>query len=213
MAPNSKERQLRVVVASPTDVADERERLSGVVDALNDEVAPFYGCRLKLLRWEQDVRPGMHTEGAQGLIDSFLDIPAADVVIGIFWRRFGTPTNDSDSGTEHELRRAWQAWKTEGRPDVMVYFREEAYLPTTSDEAEQWARVLRFREEMPFEQLWWGYPDVAAFAERVRKHLNMLLKGTQPAKAEARRNGPWTPPTSLNTSRHLPRATRSPSRL
>ena len=49
-------------------------------------------------------------------------ISDADVVVGIFWKRFGTPTGDAQSGTEHELRNAWEAWRKNGRPDVMVYF-------------------------------------------------------------------------------------------
>jgi hypothetical protein len=45
-------------------------------------------------------------EGPQGLIDERMKIDEADVVIGIFWKRFGTPTSNAASGTEHELRRA-----------------------------------------------------------------------------------------------------------
>ena len=67
-------------------------------------------------RWETDARPGRHLEGPQGLIDERMEIGDADVVIGIFWKRFGTPTADAASGTEHELRRAWAAWREHGRP-------------------------------------------------------------------------------------------------
>lgn len=33
----------------------------------------------------------------------------ADVVVGIFWKRFGT--SGASLGTEHELQRAWTAWR------------------------------------------------------------------------------------------------------
>jgi hypothetical protein len=67
---------------------------------------PSAGFGLSVWRWETDSRPGLHLDGPQGLVDERMQIDEADIVIGIFWKRFGTPTGDADSGTEHELRRA-----------------------------------------------------------------------------------------------------------
>ena len=164
-------RVLRVVVVSPGDVTPERKALQGVVDELNRDVAPSYGCRLSLWRWETDARPGLHLQGPQGLIDHVMRIEEADIVVGIFWRRFGTPTSKASSGTEHELRRAWAAWKKLGRPDVMLYFCHREHTPRTSDELEQWKRVLHFKELLPSEQLHWQYVEVEDFERHVRGHL------------------------------------------
>jgi Domain of unknown function (DUF4062) len=147
---------IRVVVVSPGDVAAEREAVVDLVDELNHRLARSLGCQLSLWRWETDARPGLHLEGPQGLIDERMEIDDADVVIGIFWKRFGTPTADAASGTEHELRKAWAAWRARGRPDVMVYFSQRPAAPATSAEAEQWQRVVKFREELPREQLRWS---------------------------------------------------------
>jgi hypothetical protein len=103
-----------------------------VVDELNCRLAPTQGCRLSVWRWETDARPGLHLEGPQGLIDERMQMDDADVVVGIFWKRFGTPTGDADSGTEHELRRAWEAWREQGRPDVMVYFCKRPATPQSN---------------------------------------------------------------------------------
>jgi hypothetical protein len=138
-------RVVRVVAVSPGDVQPERERLEVVVDELNAGVARERGCRLSLWRWETDAHPGLHVEGPQGLIDDAMRIEDADVVVGIFWRRFGTPTLGAGSGTEHELRRAFSAWKQRARPQMMVYFGERKYMPRNSAEAAQ----LSFREAMP----------------------------------------------------------------
>jgi hypothetical protein len=90
-----------------------------VVDELSRGIAAERGCYLSLWRWETDARPGMHREGPQGLIDGEMKIEDVDVVVGIFWKHFGTPTSDADSGTEHQLRRSWDAWLANERPDVM----------------------------------------------------------------------------------------------
>ncbi len=118
-----------------------------VVDELNRRVAPSNCRQLSLWCWETDARPGLHLEGPQGLIDERMEIAESDVVVGIFRKRFGTPTGDARSGTEHELRTAWEAWRQSGRADVMVYFSQQPASPATSVELEQWLRVVRFRGE------------------------------------------------------------------
>ncbi len=166
---------VRVVVVSPGDVMAERDAVVAVVDELNRRLAPAQGCRLSVWRWETDARPGLHREGPQWLIDERMQIGDADVVIGIFWKRFGTPTGDAGSGTEHELRRAWESWREQGRPDVMVYFCERPATPQSPAETDQWGRVLKFRGELPQEQLWWFYTDTIEFERLVRSHLEDVV--------------------------------------
>jgi hypothetical protein len=192
------QKHVRVVVVSPGDVADERAVAQSVVDELNRGVAAVCGCRLSLWRWETDARSGSHVEGPQGLIDELMEIEEADVVVGVFWKRFGTPTGDLESGTEHELRRAWAAREDRGRPEVMVFFCARAYAPKTSDETSQWGRVLEFQRQLPKQQLWWRYTKVRQFEQLLREHLTRFLLSTvaspesvsvpRQARAEAARN-------------------------
>lgn len=77
-------RELRVVVASPGDVASERDALAPVIQDLNRGVARDRGIELTLSRWEIDAYPGFHAEGPQGLIDPILNIAECDVLIGIY---------------------------------------------------------------------------------------------------------------------------------
>ncbi|MGO9901768.1 MAG: tetratricopeptide repeat protein [Solirubrobacteraceae bacterium] len=176
MTPSDRRPDLvRVVVVSPGDVADERETVVSVVEELNRRVAPDKGVLLRVWRWETDARPGLHLEGPQGLIDERMEIAESDVVVGIFWKRFGTPTGDAQSGTEHELRMAWESWRQAGRPDVMVYFSAAPASPSTSTELEQWQRVLKFREQLPKEQLWWSYTTPVQFERLVRAHLEDVI--------------------------------------
>jgi hypothetical protein len=116
---------LRVVVASPGDVPAERERVSAVLQELNKSVSADRGLRLEVVRWETDAYPGFHPDGAQGLIDPVLRIEDCDVLVGIFWKRFGTPTKADSSGAAHEFRLAYEAWKKNQRPQVMVYFKQK----------------------------------------------------------------------------------------
>ena len=166
---------LRVVVASPGDVPAERACLEQVVDDLNHEVAEPAGLHLTLWRWETDAYPGFHSEGPQGQIDSLMHIATSDIVIGIFWKRFGTPTTDAHSGTEHELRIAYEAWKTTGRPHIMLYFNREPYNPPSLDEIDQWREVFAFKEQIRTEALSWDYSGDEEFKSLASQHLRQLL--------------------------------------
>ena len=179
-------RTLRVVVASPGDVQKERDLLPGVFEELNGGVAYMCGVRLELHRWETDAYPGFHAEGPQGLIDRILKIDDSDVVIGIFWKRLGTPTPSGETGTEHELNLALQAWKNNKRPEVMVYFDQKAYSLKSKEETDQWGRVLEFHKAVPKEGLSWPYRGPRQFETFVRNHLtNFILQAHEQAQLDA----------------------------
>jgi Domain of unknown function (DUF4062) len=171
---------LRIVVASPGDVQAERNALATVVEELNHGIARDRGVRLELARWETDAYPGYHPEGPQGLIDPILRIETCDILIGIFWKRFGTPVTDAQSGTEHEFRLGYEAWKRAGRPHIMVYFNQRAYTPKTREETDQWGQVLDFQRNFPKEGLWWPYRGRAQFERLVRNHLTQFLRRQGP---------------------------------
>ncbi len=84
-----------------------------------------FAAFLDLSRWETDAYPGMHSLGPQGFIDELtryqrLRIENSDILVGVFWKRFDTPVGDADSGTEHEIRRAMEAWKVNGAESYSV---------------------------------------------------------------------------------------------
>lgn len=167
---------LRIVVASPGDVKTERDIVPEVVEELNRGVAELVGLRVDVSRWETDTYPGFHADGPQGLIDRILRISDADVLIGIFWKRFGTPVKDAGSGTEHEFLLAYKTWKRKRRPQIMMYFRQKPYKATTKAESDQWGKVLEFQKNFPEEGLWWPYTDRREFEKLLREHLTNFLK-------------------------------------
>ncbi len=180
--PSGAQRVVNVVVVSPGDVAGERRRIATVIEELNRGLAPELGLALKLWRWETDASPGLHFLGPQGLIDEDMRLESADLVVGIFWNRLGTPVFDAESGTAHELHRAWNLWSKTGRPQVFVYFCERRARLKTAAEAAQLQALFTFREAIPAEQMRWQYESVTSFERDVRQHLTRyLLKLARPA--------------------------------
>jgi hypothetical protein len=189
-------RLLRVVVASPSDVQPERNAVAQVVEALNRDIAHDRMLRIELSRWETDSHPGFHPEGPQGLIDNALQIQDCDLLVGIFWRRFGTPTKDSSSGTEHEFRLAYDAWKENQKPQIMMYFKQRSYTPQSKEETDQWGLVLNFKSHFPKEGLWWPYRSTLNFRDIFREHLTLFIRTVAPLPdlVEPSRASPTAPP-------------------
>jgi hypothetical protein len=124
---------LRVVVASPSDVGAERNILPKVIEEVNRDVAADRDLRLELVTWDRDAYPGFAAGGPQVLIDPILGIPNCDILIGIYWTRFGTPTPHGETGSQHEIdlaiaARAQSTAKSK-KPQVMVYFCNRPYNP------------------------------------------------------------------------------------
>lgn len=166
---------LNVVIASPDDVADERNALQEIINELNRGIARSKDIRLELIGWKTDSYPGFHPDGPQGLIDPILNIEDCDVFIGIFWKRFSSPVKDADSGTEHEFLQAYSAWKNAGTPRIMFYFNQKPHTLNSSSEAEQMRRVMNFKENFPNEGLWWAYNGEVEFERQVRNHLTKFV--------------------------------------
>jgi HEAT repeat protein len=171
----SDKRTVRIIVASPGDVQAERDLMPAVIDELNPGIAADRDLRLELYRWETDAYPGFHPEGPQGLIDSILNIEDCDLLVGIFWKRFGTPTKDTQTGTQHEILRAYLGWQHNRKPQIMVYFNQKGASPKSKEETDQWGKVLDFKRNFPKEGLWWDYKGKAGFERLVRNHLTQFI--------------------------------------
>jgi Stage II sporulation protein E (SpoIIE)/NACHT domain len=171
---------LRVVVASPSDVRTERDTVASVAYELNQSICADRGLRLEVARWETDTYPGFHSDGPQGLIDPILRIEDCDLLIGIFWKRFGSPTKYAASGTEHEFRTAYGAWQAKQRPQVMMYFSQKPHTPQSKEETDQWGKVLEFRKSFPQEGLWWPYKSSSSFTNLLRRHLSNFIRAEFP---------------------------------
>ena len=164
-------KKLRLFVASPNDVSNERKTLEGVVNELNTTIAPDKGFVLELVRWETHCHPSMGR--AQENINS--QIGEYDIFLGIMWKKFGSPTGAAQSGTEEEFRIAYKAWQNSNSPWIMFYFCKTPFMPNTKQELDQFSKVLSFMKELQTKGLTWEYPDNSKFADIVRPHLARII--------------------------------------
>lgn len=166
---------LRVFVASPSDVTEERIRLESIVDEINKTIGSDSGTQLELVKRETDVAPGV---GAypQDVINQQIgdDI---DIFIGILWKKFGTRTATALSGTEEEFNRAYEIHTMNpGSIRIMFYFNETPINPYEID-SEQLDLIKEFRNNLGGKGILWDtYRDMNEFDRKLRMHLNKEIK-------------------------------------
>ncbi|MBL8179083.1 MAG: SUMF1/EgtB/PvdO family nonheme iron enzyme [Bryobacterales bacterium] len=171
---------VKIFVASPGDVEAERNHVSDVAAALNRNMADERGTRFQVVGWRTDVRARLHEGGPQGAIDEDLRIPECDIVVGIFWKRFGQPLAEmgGETGTQHEIRSAVAAWRATKKPEVVVCFNRAPFAPDGVADLEQMMRVMQFRDEIP--GLWMEYKGADEFREKIRDWLEKYLREHYP---------------------------------
>jgi len=157
---------IRLVLASASDVEEERRIVEQVVQEVNSPTGERLRIIVDLVRWE-DVPPGFSEGGPQEHIDDAFQIPECDLVVGVFSKRFGT-------GTVHEINVARESRKLTGKPQIMLYFRQAGPLPTKS-EMEHFSRLLKFKEEVQPEGLYVEYDDAEEFRKRLRDDLTRKM--------------------------------------
>ncbi|RVL56354.1 hypothetical protein [Sinorhizobium meliloti] len=165
-------RVIQIFLSTPSDVAAEREALKALVSEINDVVAflaPEREMRLQLIHYETDTFPDV---GAPHRVIDKQMSNDYDIYFGVMWKRCGTPTTDEDSGTIHEFNQALARRQKSGRPVIMFYFgMDEIGMPTTIEEIEQLAKVVKFRQRLQSIGLTASYPTKAEFRERARVGL------------------------------------------
>lgn len=137
------------------------------VDDFNKYAKSSLSLGVNLTHWTTDSYPqsGGHP---QTLLNNQI-VDSADVAVAIFWTRFGTPTDEYDSGTEEEIERLINSNK-----QVFLYFLDKAIPPSATDSdtyQEQRKQIAVFREKYENKGLYWVVADEAALKEQFSQHL------------------------------------------
>jgi hypothetical protein len=166
---------LQVFVASPSDVAEERRLMEGVVAQLNQIWSSTLGITYELLKWETNVRPTFGTD-PQAAINSQIG-EDYDVFIGIFWGRLGTATPRATSGTIEEFEKALARRKANGKfPEIMLYFKD-APIPPSKIDTQQLQNVLNFKNSLSDKGgLYSVFEDLSGFESSLRAHLSAVAQ-------------------------------------
>lgn len=158
---------LKVMIASPDDVAEERKIVTGAIYRWNDTNASIRRLVLLPIKWETQSTPQLGVPAHTVINRQILD--DADIVIGIFGTPIGTPTEKYTGGTIEEIKRHVAAGKA-----AKVYFSEVPVAQKNVGQ-NQYASVQKFREELNDSGLYAIYDSMQQFRDDFGHHLALEM--------------------------------------
>ena len=175
--------ELKIFLASPSDVPTEKERyVDQVIDEINRTVASDKGVVLKVFRSGKNTFPSYGEDGQAVVNEQIGKMGDYSLFIGIMWNRIGTATARAESGTVEEFELAIKALKKKGQPQIWFYFRQSAARLNTAEALEQRGKVLAFRTRVQRRSkrdsgalLTCDYDKPADFRDKFREHILLWL--------------------------------------
>jgi hypothetical protein len=171
--------KLKIFLASPSDVANERRYVEEVIKDINDTVASSKDIVLELVHSGR-THPGYGQDGQAVLNAQIASMEEYALFVGIMWNRVGTPTPRAESGTVEEFERAIVAFERKKQPHIWFYFRQSAAQLNTEEELEQRRQVLEFKKKVQRNALTREYKNPSGFRDRFRKDILLWLKHQPP---------------------------------
>lgn len=156
-------RVAKVMIASPSDVAPERQAIRDVVHDWNAIHSEDKSLVLMPVTWETHAQPAMG-DRAQSIINKQV-LNGCDLLVAAFWTRIGSPTGTSQSGTVEEIEEHLKA----GKP-AMIYFSAAPVRLDSVDES-QYKALRAFRNECQARGLIETYESLGEFRDKLARQL------------------------------------------
>lgn len=116
-----------LLISCPSDVSEYVEMLEKEVNHFNN----FFGRKNNIIvrtrHWSKDSYSEFGNQPQELLNKQIVD--SSDMALGVFWTRFGTPTENYGSGTEEEIERMLSMGK-----QVFLYFLDKPLSPSKIDQ-------------------------------------------------------------------------------
>lgn len=168
--------ELNIFISSPSDVKNEREVIEDVINNMNNfyDVTDF--PKLNIVSLQKNVRSDITNTNAQNVIDSQIK-DKYDVFIGILWKRFGTPTDRYNSGTEQEFENAFKIHtQNPNSIKILFYFCNKSPKNLNELDPKQWTMVSDFKNKLQNNKgLYKTYESIDEFKEIITNDLKLLI--------------------------------------
>ena len=158
----------QVLIASPSDTVEELKIIKQVLYDWNSLHMTEKGIVLLPVHWVSHVHPEMGGR-PQGLIIKQM-VKDCDILVGIFWSKFGSPTGVEESGTVEEIKE----FMKEDKP-VMIYFSKIPIDPDNINN-EQIDKVKEFKKWCQDRGIYAEFDSHNDFKEKIYRHICQELR-------------------------------------
>jgi len=158
---------IEVFVSSPTDVDKERKIVYNIIEEWNIINTRKRKQILRSVTWEKDVYSAFG-ESVQEIINKQI-LDDADILIGIFNARLGTPTKEYNSGSVEEIIK-----HIDKNKPAMIYF-SNADIERKILDIEQLKKLDEFKNWCKDKAVYFEYNNLDNFSNIIRTQLGLLL--------------------------------------
>lgn len=176
-----------LLISCPSDVAEYLEVFEREIDHFNNFFGRSNQVIIRTRHWSRDSYSQIGDHPQELLNNQIVD--SSDLAVGIFWTRFGTPTENYGSGTEEELERMRKMNK-----GVFLYFLDKPVSPSKID-LKQYEKIQAFRNKHKNDGIYFSVEDEKALARKFRENLELyfdsIIRGPELKKNGRRKEILW----------------------
>jgi hypothetical protein len=170
----------RVLIASPSDLTEEREAATLAINDWNAQHAVAEGIVLLPVKWETHARPESGVR-PQGAINAQI-VQTCDILIGMFWTKLGTDTGVAESGTVEEINQF-----VEQQKPALLFFSNRPIDPGKID-LKQHRKLTVFKDETYRHALVGSFDSVNELRTTLLRDLTRQLRAMTANRPNARRS-------------------------
>ena len=156
-----------ILLSAPNDIIQEIPTIRETIESWNIINSVKSNKYLNLIHWKTHVYPEAG-ESPQKIINRQI-VDSADVLVAIFWTRFGTKTEDYESGTIEEIERTIEA----GKP-TLVYFSKQPVVMDSVD-IEQYKKVKNYCDSIKSKVFYGEYSSKEELRNLLFQHISQTL--------------------------------------
>ncbi|KAF0189904.1 MAG: hypothetical protein FD168_202 [Desulfobulbaceae bacterium] len=157
----------RILIASPSDCVKERSAIPETIYSWNSVHSFHTGIMLEPVMWETHVIPELGNRPQEIINNQIVD--SCDFLIGAFWTRMGTATEEHVSGTAEEIDRL----RNQGKK-IFLYFSSAPVVPESID-PDQYKALVEYKKSLRGQGITFEYSNIGEFREMLQRHLSSLM--------------------------------------
>lgn len=163
--------QYDLLISCPSDIKDEIQLIEKAVDQFNTQFSDTLGISIRIKHWRKNSYAQSGGKPQALLNEQFVN--ECDAAVAVLWTRFGTPTDQYDSGTEEEIEIMLEAQK-----QVFMYFSDKQ-LPPSQIDSNEYEKVKAFREKYKGKGIYFSYSSDEELKSLLFAHLSQYFLSAQ----------------------------------
>jgi hypothetical protein len=168
-----------ILIASPSDLAEERRPATEAVNEWNAQHAVAESVVLLPVKWETHATPQSGVRPQEAINRQL--VRGCDILVGMFWTKIGTSTGVAESGTVEEIDQFVSA----GKP-ALLYFSSRAIDPNKID-LKQHKKLRNFKAATYEKALTGHFSGLDELRQTLLRDLMHQIRELKPNRTSSRR--------------------------